>query len=79
MSGIDIRVTGRAGRITLDRPAALNALSYQMCLDIEAALEVWRGDDAVDLIWASKKDLEKLNLTTGSKARIEDLAKGKIT
>lgn len=51
MSGdIHIRVEGRAGRITLDRPAALNAMTYQMCLAIEAALDAWAGDEAVDLV-----------------------------
>lgn len=50
MSEIDIRVTGRAGRITLTRPKALNALTYDMCLGIETALRNWREDDAVDLV-----------------------------
>lgn len=43
-------VKGRAGRITLNRPKALNALSYEMCLEIERALDVWREDDAVDVV-----------------------------
>jgi 3-hydroxyisobutyrate dehydrogenase len=50
MSDIDIRIAGRAGRITLSRPKALNAMSYEMCLAIEAAFDAWRGDDAVALI-----------------------------
>ncbi|ARE42049.1 3-hydroxyisobutyryl-CoA hydrolase [Rhodovulum sp. P5] len=50
MSDIDIRVEGRAGRITLNRPKALNALTYEMCLAIEAALDDWRDDDAVALV-----------------------------
>ncbi len=50
MSDIDIRITGRAGRITLTRPKALNALSYDMALEIEAALDAWATDDAVDLV-----------------------------
>lgn len=37
------------------------------------------GDDAIDFIWASKKDLEKLDLTSGSKERIDALGKDKIT
>ncbi|MEM6729886.1 MAG: enoyl-CoA hydratase/isomerase family protein, partial [Pseudomonadota bacterium] len=44
------RVTGRAGHITLNRPKALNALTHQMCLDIETALDAWRDDDAIALI-----------------------------
>jgi len=50
MSDIDIRIEGRAGRITLTRPKALNALTYEMCLEIEKALDAWRGDDAVALV-----------------------------
>lgn len=47
---ITIRIDGRAGRITLNRPDALNALSYAMCLAIEAALDDWRGNDRVALV-----------------------------
>ncbi len=50
MADIDIRTSGRAGRITLNRPKALNALTYDMILDIERALDAWRDDDAVDLV-----------------------------
>ncbi|KHA52098.1 enoyl-CoA hydratase/isomerase family protein [Sulfitobacter geojensis] len=50
MSDIDIRIEGRAGRITLNRPKALNALTYDMCLAMEAAFDRWREDDAVHLI-----------------------------
>ncbi len=50
MADIIIRKEGRAGRITLNRPKALNALSYGMCLEIEAALDAWRADDAVKLV-----------------------------
>ncbi|UWR46825.1 enoyl-CoA hydratase/isomerase family protein [Phaeobacter inhibens] len=50
MSDIDIRITGRAGRITLTRSKALNALSYDMCMAVDAALKAWADDDAVDLV-----------------------------
>jgi 3-hydroxyisobutyrate dehydrogenase len=50
MNDIDIRIVGHAGRITLNRPNALNAMTYKMCLAIEAALVSWRDDDAVSLI-----------------------------
>lgn len=49
-AGIHIRKEGRAGRITLDRPRALNALTYEMCTAIEAALARWRADDDVTLV-----------------------------
>jgi len=47
---IHIRREGRAGRITLARPKAMNALSYDMCLAIEDALDNWATDDSVDLL-----------------------------
>ena len=47
---INIRKTGKAGRITLTRPEALNAMTYEMCLAIEAALEAWRDDPDVALV-----------------------------
>ena len=50
MSEIDIRISGRAGRITLTRAKALNALSYDMCKAVIDAIDAWRDDDAVDLV-----------------------------
>ena len=45
-----IRREGRAGRITMNRPAALNALTYPMVGRIWEALTAWQDDPAVDLI-----------------------------
>jgi len=50
MADIDIRITGRAGRITLNRPQVLNALTYDMCMKITDALVAWRDNPAVDLV-----------------------------
>ena len=50
MSDIIARIEGVAGRITLNRPKALNALTWDMVTDIEAALDAWADDDAVQLI-----------------------------
>nr|WP_299962126.1 3-hydroxyisobutyrate dehydrogenase [uncultured Roseobacter sp.] len=47
MTDIRIRTTGTTGRITLSRPKALNAMTYQMCLAIEEALDRWRDKAAV--------------------------------
>jgi enoyl-CoA hydratase/carnithine racemase len=47
---VRIRVEGRAGRITLARPQALNALSHDMALAIERILLAWRDDAAVALV-----------------------------
>lgn len=40
---------GRAGRITLNRPAALNALTHSMILRMAETLLDWRADPAVEL------------------------------
>ena len=45
-----VRREGLAGRVTLNRPAALNALTHAMCLEIEDALDGWAGDDGVALV-----------------------------
>lgn len=50
MTDIHIRKQGRAGRITLTRPKAMNALSYEMALAVEQALDAWADDDTVALI-----------------------------
>ena len=50
MSNVWIRIEGVAGRITLQRPDALNAMTYDMCRAIEAALDGWRDDPAVTLV-----------------------------
>ncbi|WP_343116990.1 enoyl-CoA hydratase/isomerase family protein [Ostreiculturibacter nitratireducens] len=50
MTDIVTRKDGVAGRITLTRPKALNALNHEMCLEIEAALDAWREDEDVRLI-----------------------------
>ncbi len=47
---IDIRVEGRAGRITLNRPQALNALTYPQVQAMTAALNAWRTDQTVHLV-----------------------------
>ncbi len=50
MPDISIRIQGVAGRITLNRPKALNALTYDMATAIEAAIDAWRDDPAVQLV-----------------------------
>jgi enoyl-CoA hydratase len=50
MSDIVIRIEGRAGRITLNRPKALNALTYPMVTAIATALDGWRDDPRVGLV-----------------------------
>lgn len=50
MADLAIRRDRRAGRITLTRPQALNALTHAMVLDITAALTGWRDDPGIDLV-----------------------------
>ncbi|WP_299420151.1 enoyl-CoA hydratase/isomerase family protein [uncultured Shimia sp.] len=50
MSDISFRKAGQTGRITFTRPKALNAMSYDMCIAIEDALDVWATDDEVKMI-----------------------------
>ncbi|MGH1424085.1 MAG: enoyl-CoA hydratase/isomerase family protein [Pseudooceanicola sp.] len=49
-SDIHIRKEGHAGRITLTRPKALNALTYDMAMAIDNALSDWSDDPSVALI-----------------------------
>ena len=44
------RIEGFAGRLTLRRPQALNALTHAMCLQIAAALAAWKPDPRVRLV-----------------------------
>ena len=44
------RRDGRAGRLTLNRPKALNALDAGMVQQVAAALDAWRDDPAVHVV-----------------------------
>jgi enoyl-CoA hydratase len=46
-SDVLIRTAGAWGHITLNRPRALNALSYPMCCAIDDALVAWADDTAI--------------------------------
>ncbi len=45
-----IKTKGRTGRITLNRPDALNALTHDMVLVMEDQLNRWAGDAAIDQV-----------------------------
>ena len=45
-----VRIEGRTGRLTLNRPQALHALTTGMCREMIAALSAWREDPAVELV-----------------------------
>lgn len=48
MSDVVCRRVGTVGYITLKRPEALNALTHDMCLEIEKAIDAWR--DLVSMV-----------------------------
>ena len=70
MSDITCRIEGRAGRITLNRPRALNALTWDMCLEIEKALKAWAGDPAVNLLIIDGLPCEKAFCAGGDLAEM---------
>ena len=45
-----VRVEGRVGRLTLNRPKALHALTLGMCLQMTEALLAWQDDPAIELV-----------------------------
>jgi len=45
-----VRVEGRVGRLTLNRPGALHALTTAMCRTLTEALLLWQGDPGVELV-----------------------------
>lgn len=50
MSDVIVRTEGRVGRLSLNRPHALHALTTDMCIQITQALLAWRDDPAVTLV-----------------------------
>jgi enoyl-CoA hydratase len=50
VSDVLIRVEGRVGRITLNRPARLNALTLEMVEHIRVALDAWETDSGVEFV-----------------------------
>ena len=50
MADVHVRVEGRVGRITLNRPKALNALNRPMMEVIDGALIRWADDEAVTMV-----------------------------
>lgn len=50
MTDLLIRKTDCIGHATLNRPKALNALTHQMCLTLEQAMQNWAADDSVKIL-----------------------------
>lgn len=51
-----IEVEGKAGRLRLNRPRAIHALTHPMCTTMIDALQGWRADDAVEVILIDHAD-----------------------
>ncbi|GAA1541304.1 enoyl-CoA hydratase [Microbacterium ginsengiterrae] len=49
-STVLVRIEGALGRLTLNRPRAINALDLDMIGRLTAALEAWRDDSDVDIV-----------------------------
>lgn len=49
-SFVSARIDGAIGRLTLDRPRALNALDLGMIRDLSAALDEWEDDEGVSAV-----------------------------
>jgi enoyl-CoA hydratase len=47
---VQVRKTGQIGRLTLNRPQALHALTHEMCTIMADALREWRSDDSVSAV-----------------------------
>lgn len=75
MQDINCRREGRAGRITLDRPKALNALTWDMCLEIERALTEWADDPAIALLIIDGLPCEKAFCAGGDLAEMYETGK----
>ncbi|OYU70246.1 MAG: enoyl-CoA hydratase [Alphaproteobacteria bacterium PA2] len=50
MSDVIVRTEGKVGRLSLNRPQALHALTREMCDLITQALLAWRDDPAITLV-----------------------------
>src|SRR3546814_12126160 len=51
-----VRTQGHAGRITLNRPRAINALTLGMCEAISAALLDWRTKPEIEAVIIEHED-----------------------
>lgn len=50
VDGVAVRVERSVGRLTLDRPDAINALDIRMIARLSEALEVWRDDPDIAVV-----------------------------
>jgi enoyl-CoA hydratase len=50
MNEVIVSIDGRAGRLSLNRPAALHALTLDMCHTMSVSLTEWARDDRVEMV-----------------------------
>jgi len=55
-SDLIVRVEGAVGRLSLNRPRVLNALTHRMCRQAAQALTAWRDDPAVHTVLIDHSD-----------------------
>lgn len=50
MPEVQFSTEGRAGRVHLNKPESLNALTANMCVEIRRRLQAWEADDSVRVV-----------------------------
>lgn len=71
-----IRTEGQVGRITLNRPQALHALTTAMCLEMIEALTAWREDPRVVLVMLDHAGERGFCAGGDIRALVDSLAEG---
>lgn len=72
-SPVIVRRQGRIGRLTVNRPRALNALDHAMVRALHDALETWRDDPAVEAVVVEGAG-ERAFCAGGDIRRVRDMA-----
>ncbi|MFC3078236.1 enoyl-CoA hydratase/isomerase family protein [Phenylobacterium terrae] len=71
-----IRTQGQVGRITLNRPQALHALTTAMCLEMIEALTAWREDPRIVLVMIDHAGERGFCAGGDIRALVDSLAQG---
>jgi len=66
---------GAAGHVLLNRPKALNTLTYEMCTALHAQLDLWAADDTVRLVILEGAG-EKAFCAGGDIRKLYDICRG---
>lgn len=71
-----VRKEGGVGRISLNRPQALHALTTRMCIDMTEALVAWRDDPQVQLVMLDHSEGRGFCAGGDIRALVDSLAEG---